>query len=225
MWFRKTLLAIAVAIAAAGLLGPGAQAETPQSLKWDDLVPPAPPLQMPFQNLSMEQRDDVSFILRTRADVDQGFALPNGPEAQEAEQAAKALRAEGVDLEAMLAEAERVRQEVERRNNAVVEALDGRSVRMPGYALPLEFEDEGSRELLLVPFVGACIHVPPPPPNQMVLVRLEKPYVVDNLYAPVWVTGTLHVEGTSRSLSYVDGSAMLQTSYAIDGISVQPYQE
>jgi hypothetical protein len=56
-----------------------------------------------------------------------------------------------------------------------VGALDGTKVRIPGYIVPLEADDQGRlTEFFLVPFLGACIHVPPPPPNQIVYVKLPQ---------------------------------------------------
>jgi len=76
-----------------------------------------------------------------------------------------------------------------------VEALDGLTVRLPGYIVPLESDEAGLLdEFLLVPYFGACIHVPPPPPNQLVYVRLSRPFYLRSMEDPYWVTGTLHVQ-------------------------------
>ncbi|MEQ9125514.1 MAG: DUF3299 domain-containing protein [Alphaproteobacteria bacterium] len=214
------------AAAVALLLACAAQAalaETARQLMWDGLVPPAPPIENPFTDLSMEQRDDIGFIMRTRADLRQGYIDSAAPEVREAEVAAQSLAAVGVDVDKLTAEAEKLRQEVERRNSAVKPELDGAFVRMPGYALPLEFDGTGVTEFLLVPYVGACIHTPPPPSNQVVVVRLTKPYVVEDLYAAVWVTGRMRVEAVSRALSYVDGVADVSAGYALDAVTVEPY--
>ena len=69
--------------------------------------------------------------------------------------------------------------------------LDGQVIRMPGYIIPLESGSEGVTEFILVPYVGACIHVPPPPPNQLVFVTSATPWPSDQLWDAVWVTGTL----------------------------------
>jgi hypothetical protein len=114
--------------------------------------------------------------------------------------------------------------EIERRNAAVVPELNGNLVRMPGYALPLEQSAEGVTEFLLVPYVGACIHTPPPPPNQIVYVKLAKAYTVSNLYEPVWITGTISTEASSRQLSFVDGQAPVETGYKLEGLAVEPYR-
>ena len=104
-------------------------------------------------------------------------------------------------------------------------SMHGKRIRMAGYALPLETKDTGITEFLLVPTIGACIHVPPPPPNQMLVVRLFRPYLQKNLFAPVWITGTLVIESAERDLTLVDGSGKVQTGYAMNGAEVAPYEE
>jgi uncharacterized protein len=77
----------------------------------------------------------------------------------------------------------------------VVRALDGQYIKLPGYVVPLEL-DEHNRvvEFLLVPVEGACIHLPPPPFNQIVHVTTEQGLNPNRLGAPYWVIGTLQVE-------------------------------
>lgn len=72
-----------------------------------------------------------------------------------------------------------------------VSALDGATVKMPGYVVPLEQTKEGLKEFLLVPYFGACIHTPPPPANQIVHVRSASPMAGFGTMAAVWVSGTM----------------------------------
>lgn len=81
------------------------------------------------------------------------------------------------------------------------EALDGAYVRMPGYIIPMELGSDGVSEFMLVPYVGACIHVPPPPPNQLIFVTSKTPWLGGNLWDAVWVTGTLRTEMQSTELA------------------------
>ncbi|MEM6423345.1 MAG: DUF3299 domain-containing protein, partial [Pseudomonadota bacterium] len=67
----------------------------------------------------------------------------------------------------------------------VVTEWNGRRIRLPGYMVPMAFDGTGVTELLLVPYVGACIHVPPPPPNQIVLVTADDPYPVTGFFEPI----------------------------------------
>jgi len=81
--------------------------------------------------------------------------------------------------------------------------LDGAYVKIPGYALPLDYREEGTRQLLLVPYVGACIHVPPPPPNQILLVTSETPIKFESMFEAIWVTGEMKVGPVSNDLADV----------------------
>lgn len=95
------------------------------------------------------------------------------------------------------------------------EALEGAYIRMPGYIIPLVSGAEGVTTFMLVPYVGACIHVPPPPPNQLVLVTSKTPWPVDDLWDAVWVTGELTTELQSLELA--------DTGYALAADSIEFY--
>ncbi|WP_426118176.1 DUF3299 domain-containing protein [Pseudomonas sp. DSP3-2-2] len=83
-----------------------------------------------------------------------------------------------------------------------VPTMNGREIRLGGYPVPLETDAKGRSTLFfLVPYPGACIHVPPPPPNQLVLVRYPKGLKIDDIYTPLWVIGTLKVEKVSNDLA------------------------
>lgn len=83
-----------------------------------------------------------------------------------------------------------------------VASLNGQQIRLGGYPVPLETDAKGrSTEFFLVPYPGACIHVPPPPPNQIVLVRYPAGILLDDIYAPLWVDGTLRIEPVSNDLA------------------------
>ena len=73
--------------------------------------------------------------------------------------------------------------------------------------------------------VGACIHVPTPPPNQIVHVQLKQGFESKELYAPVWVTGRISAGMAKTSLSLVDGSTDVNFGYALQATKVEPYEE
>lgn len=79
--------------------------------------------------------------------------------------------------------------------------LDGEIVRLPGYIIPLELGADGVTSFVLVPYVGACIHVPPPPANQLVFVTTETPWPNDSLWNAIWVTGRLTAKVQSMELA------------------------
>lgn len=95
--------------------------------------------------------------------------------------------------------------------------MDGASVRIPGYLVPLEDTKVGLKEFLLVPYFGACIHTPPPPANQIIYVKADKPPKGFHSMDTVWVSGTLK---TLRSDSYMGASG-----YRMDAVVVEPYVE
>ena len=76
--------------------------------------------------------------------------------------------------------------------------LDGKTVKIPGYIVPLDHIGFGVVEFMLVPFIGACIHLPPPPPNQLIYVTTEKPWDAMTLWEPIWVTGTIIVKAQTN---------------------------
>ncbi len=80
-------------------------------------------------------------------------------------------------------------------------ALDGLMVRLPGFIIPLK-PSGGAEvgEFLLVPYFGACIHVPPPPPNQLVYVRTTHRTAIDSIYDAYWVTGKLRLQTRTTRL-------------------------
>lgn len=79
-------------------------------------------------------------------------------------------------------------------SSEVVKALEGKRFALDGYVVPLESDDQGKvSELLFVPFYGACIHVPPPPPNQILHVVLRTPIDVPELWDPFHLQGRLHL--------------------------------
>ncbi|MDR2142063.1 MAG: DUF3299 domain-containing protein [Deltaproteobacteria bacterium] len=99
----------------------------------------------------------------------------------------------------------------------VNQKLNGRPVKIPGFVVPLDFEKTEIDEFLLVPYFGACIHVPPPPPNQIVYVKTAKPAPGLSAMEVVWVYGQISVERFNSEL----GSA----GYTIGADKVEIYQE
>lgn len=99
----------------------------------------------------------------------------------------------------------------------MVEALDGKKIRIPGYVVQLEGDADKVTEFLLVPYFGACIHVPPPPPNQIILVRFPEGAPYEITYDAVWVEGTIKVERNEGELAVV--------GYQMDAASVTSYYQ
>ena len=101
------------------------------------------------------------------------------------------------------------------RSAPVVSELDGQQVRLPGFVVPLDFEGTETSEFLLVPYFGACIHVPPPPSNQIVYVKTVAGYLLQELFAPVWVTGEI------RAQAYLNEVG--DAGYTMQATIIEPY--
>ena len=172
---RRQLLAASAALALflgldLSLVSPGPApshaVEAPVDLKWAQLVPPAPPA------------PPKSFLSGRPAS-------PGNPASPHDGAAAPAGQPEGRWMSGPLQQSE--------APAPVVGELDGKRVRIGGYVVSLDFDATKVKEFLLVPFVGACIHVPPPPANQIVYVKSAEGFEATGQFDPVWVTGTLKV--------------------------------
>jgi hypothetical protein len=97
-----------------------------------------------------------------------------------------------------------------------LEALDGKVIKIPGFMVPLEDSQKAVTEFLLVPTPQACIHVPAPPPNQMILIDMEKGHEAKVEYGPIWVYGTLHLKSKKHQYG--------ESSYTMDGLGIEPYR-
>lgn len=92
---------------------------------------------------------------------------------------------------------------------------NGKLVRIPGYLVPLDLDGTSVKAGLLVPYVGACIHVPPPPPNQLIFVYVDTPYESQGLFEPVYVVGTFGAAATATQIAEV--------GYAMSEARIEPY--
>lgn len=96
--------------------------------------------------------------------------------------------------------------------------FNGRPIRIPGFIVPLEFDDNQTiTTFFFVPFFGACIHMPPPPPNQIIYAEYEPGIQLDALYDPFWVNGTL-------STTLIEND-MATAAYSITVSSIEPYTD
>lgn len=186
---------IALVLVAALVLSLGVRAaDPPLELKWVQLMPPrqaAPPKKpKPFFSGALPRSTD------TAAPED---ATPL-PQIKEGTWMSMKRRQPGGD-----------------RPPRVVEALNGKRVSIGGYMVPLDFDATSVKEFLLVPYVGACVHVPPPPVNQIVYVKTEKGLEFDQLFDPVTVVGTMKTETAVTGLA--------NAGYSIDAESVEIHTE
>lgn len=112
--------------------------------------------------------------------------------------------------------AEIARLEKEFNYAPVVPELDGQRIKIPAYITPLEYDGQTNiKEFLLVPYVGACIHTPPPPANQILHTISQEPVENPGMYEPVWAIGTISTETVT--------SVLAESGYKLNLEEIMPY--
>lgn len=153
-------------VAAVAFVGSVDAADTPMEIKWSQLVPPRAP--------GAPKLKPKPFFSGMPSPSDDDPAPPPLPEG------------EFMSMKR--------RQPGAGRPPAVVAEFNGKRVAIGGYVVPLDFDALRIKEFLLVPFVGACIHVPPPPANQIIFVTAAEGIEISGPFDPVKVTGTMSTE-------------------------------
>lgn len=194
-----------------------------RELGWQDLIKKVV-FEDPFEALTPDQLSDLGLVARVRRLQAMGRQVGERT-TKEVQEATLRLEKEGIDIDGLLARRVEIIKLRKQQAYAVVDDLHGRQVRMPGYALPLEFSNKKITEFLLVPWVGACIHTPPPPPNQIVYVKLEMGIENAGRFTPVWVTGEMTVKAAKKNLFLVDGSSGIDVGYSLQASQVDPYKK
>lgn len=96
----------------------------------------------------------------------------------------------------------------------VIDAFDQARIRLPGFIVPLESnEDQRVTQFFIVPYFGACLHLPPPPPNQIIFSQSEKGIELESLYDPYWFEGTLVIDNTQNDIGSSAYTLRLDASY------------
>jgi len=198
--------------------------EAVTEIGWEDLAPDfEDSIDDPFLEMPDEQLMSLSMVASYREVLAaNGELSPGGQEELDLE--IDKLEEWGIDFDELLIKRDEIIAFRTQAAAATRPELDGKTIKIPGYLLPLEYEEEKVIEFLLVPYVGACIHTPPPPPNQIVHVTSESGFVSSDLYTPVWVEGVMKTEAVNAALDFVDGSSDIPVAYKIDAQEITLYQ-
>ena len=212
-----------------------AAGQAARELSWDDLLPAeymrlnaeAAKLHGSMNQLKRSEQeiyDLVRFEIGVRARLEDGSLLEEDLMPSEREALSKKLSEEHPEVRDFWSQVSKLNDLMRAENENVEPTLDGQRVKIPGYVLPLEMSGTKVTEFLLVPFVGACIHVPPPPANQMVFVRAGEGFESAGLFEPVWVEGRLSTQGGTHDLTLVDGEAPVDAGYSLDSFEITPFE-
>jgi hypothetical protein len=200
-----------------------ATTEQAQQITWKNLVPQVEIDNDPFLTLTPEQKFDLIVVARARQLASEGVdATPE--QTERLTSALKRLEKERVDVDGLLALRGEIAAKRQHAMQAVNEALNEQQVRLAGYVLPLEMDGYKITEFLLVPYVGACIHEPVPPANQIVLVKYERGIEVSGQFTPVQVRGKMMTQGGASKLFLLDGSSDIPSSYTLNADAVDIYE-
>ncbi|RXP60923.1 DUF3299 domain-containing protein [Lutibacter sp. HS1-25] len=194
-------------------------------IHWDDLISDEVKFDDPFEKLTEEQIDETSYIARIRMLQERKPGSVNAEILKKVQEKEKKLTAEGVDIEYLIAQRTAIMELRKKKAETVVESLNGLNIRMSGYLLPLDFDGKNAFEFLLVPWVGACIHTPPPPPNQIVYIKFDEGFKTTSRFAPVWVEGTLSTKSLTKELFLADGIDNINMGYSMSAKKIWNYND
>jgi hypothetical protein len=214
----KFLHWLALAIAA---LSFNAWANEAKPVKWADLQPDSPALRATVNKMTQEEKMRLMRAVQQR---ELKTMLDNGKiKASDLTQNDIKLIKENYSAFAPLIKD--IEQFEKKRSSEMIPALNNQIVQIDGYLLPLKQNGKKVTEFLLVPVIGACIHVPAPPPNQMVVVQFPKGYEHSELFAPITVTGKLTIKSTQANLALADGASDVAVGYQMQASEVREYKK
>ena len=200
-----------------------AAAEPVRQITWKNLLPQVEVYNDPFLELTPEQKLDLVVVARTRQ-LQSGGVDMTPEQAERLTKAITRLEKDKIDIDGLLALRGEIAAKRKHAMEAVNETLNEQQVRLPGYVLPLEMNGLKITEFLLVPYVGACIHEPVPPANQIVLVKFAQGIEVDGRFTPVWVQGKMITQIGTSKLYLIDGNADIPSSYTLDADLIELYK-
>jgi len=223
-WLALNTLAFLLFLVGLAGIALAATTEKVQQITWGNLVPQVEIYNDPFLKLTPEQKLDLVVVARTRQLQSGGVDIT--PEQRERlTKALKRLEKDHIDIDGLLALRGEIAAKRKRAMEAVNEILNGQQVRLAGYVLPLEMGGLKITEFLLVPYVGACIHEPVPPANQIVRVKFERGFEVDGRFSPVWVQGKMITQIVNSQLFLMDGTSSIPSSYTLEADSIEVYKK
>lgn len=215
----KNLAISALALTLVLWFSPALTAEI-KKIEWQDLIPARLLATDPLAHLSAEDREMAEWIINLRENLPAEVTPQTRELHKELAKAIPVLKKKGLDIDKVIAWRKKL-------DSSMVPELDGAKVSLAGYLLPLEMSGAAAKEFLLVPYIGACIHVPPPPLNQIVHVTMsgEAGYAGKEMFEPVLVTGTISSKPVTKDLFLADGSSDVSIGYAMAGDKVEPYRQ
>jgi len=223
-----------ISFVAAMLAAKHAFAEPPKAVVFSDLADPlAVAFHDPYKEMGFELLNELKLLL----DLNEKLSQKDIPEDERARldtrrnAAKEKLEANGQDVEALLSQRWDVAKKRQTARMATNPIFDGTEVTISGYLIPAPPAANGVGFGYLVPQVGMCSHLPPPPPNQLVRVKMRADQQVESLYTPVriWglhtpvkISGLLRVEPSDATIFILDGEVRMLSAWTLDVNIIRP---
>jgi len=207
---------------AAMLAATQASAE-PEAIEFSDLVDPlAVVFDDPYRDMGSHLLNELKLLV----ELDQKLSQKDLAEDERARLKARrsaareTLEINGQDIDALLAQRWDIARKRKTALMATNPALDKIEVTLSGYLIPAPQAADGTYFGYLVPQVGMCSHLPTPPPNKLVRVRLLDDPKGQSLYVPVQVSGLLRSEESDATIYILDGEARMFSGWTLDANTV-----
>ncbi|MDR9825327.1 DUF3299 domain-containing protein [Vibrio sp. FNV 38] len=188
-----------------------------EKISWQELVPSDFPASPAFPTLSSEVRQALSAYI-TYMNAAQRRDLSEN-EASAFEQSKLQLDKNAVDIEHLIDLRKTIISNELAKSVAINEQIAGQEIEIMGFPAPVEMEGVNTTVFILVPTPGACIHIPPPPSNQMILVEFPQGVEIQDIYQPILVKGQLNqphaLDDKQVETDFADGSMIIEPGYAL----------
>ncbi|GAM66403.1 hypothetical protein JCM19236_3855 [Vibrio sp. JCM 19236] len=122
---------------------------------------------------------------------------------------------ENLDIDHLLDIRNRYLEAQKQAINTTVKDLPSDEVTIQGFLVPLEMDGMKTTRFLLVPTAGACVHTPPPPINQIIVVDFEQGFELQSLETPVSVSGFINAKKNNLNVNFSDGNQDIKTGYRL----------
>ena len=195
----------------------------PEAIEFPDLADPfAFAFEDPYEAMGVDMLNELKVLVQldqklSGSDLDE----QTRPRLEARRTAAQEkLEANGHNVDVLLEQRWDVARKRQTARMATNPIFDGVEVSISGYIIPGPQAADGSGFGYLVPQVGMCSHLPPPPPNQLVRVRLRADQQVGSLYTPVRVSGLLRAEPGDETIFILDGEARMLSGWTLEADTV-----
>lgn len=200
------------------LLSHSVQAQLSMPVDWSMLPDPeAQQFEDPYRDLSQSQFESLMALARLQLAL--GGELTETERAATSERASELsqnLQAQGLDPEWILAQRELVAERRQRAALSTNPKLDGESIELTGYLLVAPDMENGETVAYLLPDRGVCMHLPPPVPNQLVRLAIDKLPEPLGPCISAAVRGRLTANETTATVPVIDDTAHLWSSWRLD---------